>query len=205
MIRNTSESWGWPTRALHWIVAALVIGLFVHGLWMEDLGRDARAFNIWLHCAVGISLLAIAAAAFVWWRLNAVPAEPQGTPAWQSRAARFAHWGLYALIFAATIAGWALTGSMRDPVAIQLFGFIDVPQLMGPGSGGHELFEELHELAAYLLIALAGVHATAALYHHFVLRDTVLLRMLGRKPKHKGSEAARAFADLTRPRPSPGA
>jgi cytochrome b561 len=204
MIRNTRESWGWPTRALHWIVAAMVIGLFVHGLWMEDLGSDARAFNIWLHCAVGISLLAIAAAACVWWRVNAVPAEPTGMPAWQSRAARLAHWGLYALIFAATIAGWVLTGTMRDPVAIQLFGFIDVPQLIGPGSGFHKLFEEGHELAAYLLIALAAVHAAAALYHHFVLHDAVLLRMLGRKPNHESDRSAGVLR-ATPPRPSPGA
>ena len=116
MIRNTIEGWGWPARALHWIVAAMVLGLFAHGLWMEDIPDDAAHFQIWLHSAVGISLLAVAALAFVWWLVNAVPAEPTATPAWQRRAARIAHWALYALIFAATITGWALTGTMREPV-----------------------------------------------------------------------------------------
>ena len=88
------------------------------------------------------------------------------------------------MIFAATIAGWALTGAMRDPVAIALFGFIEVPQLLGSGAGSDELLEEVHEIAAYLLIALVAVHVAAALYHHFVLRDAVLLRMLGPK-KHQ--------------------
>jgi len=183
MIRNTSESWGWPTRALHWIVAAMVLGLFAHGLWLEDIPDDAAHFQVWLHSAVGISLLAIAVLAFVWWLFNVVPAEPTAAPEWQRRAARIAHWALYALIFGVTISGWALTGSMREPVGIDLFGFIGVPQLVAPGSGGHELFEEAHEILSNVLIALVAVHVVAALYHHFILRDAVLWRMLGSKPK----------------------
>ncbi len=204
MIRNTRESWGWPARAFHWIVAVLVLGLFAQGLWLEDLGSDQRLFQTWLHSAVGISLLVIAAAGFLWWLANAVPAESAATPNWQHHAARLAHWALYALIFAATLAGWALVGAMRKPVGIDLFGFISVPQLVGPGSGSHELLEEAHELAAYALIALVVVHVAAALYHHFVLRDAVLLRMLGRKPKPESGVTAQA-PRTTRPRPSPGA
>jgi cytochrome b561 len=185
MIRNTIEGWGWPARALHWIVAAMVLGLFAHGLWLEDLPDDAAHFQVWLHSAVGISLLAIAALAFVWWLVNAVPVEPTATPEWQRRAARIAYWVLYALIFGVTITGWALTGSMREPVGIDLFGFIGVPQLVAPGSASHEFFEEAHEILANVLIALVAVHVAAALYHHFVLRDGVLWRMLGSKPKQE--------------------
>ncbi len=183
MLHNTRESWGLPTRALHWIVAALVLGLFAQGLLMEDLPRDQRTYQTWLHAAFGISLLVLAAAAFVWWLVNPAPAEPSAMPAWQRYAARLAHWGLYGLIFAVTITGWLLTGTMREPVAIALFGFVEVPQLVGPGSGYHGLLEETHEVLSNALIALAGVHVAAALYHHFILRDGVLLRMLGRTPQ----------------------
>jgi len=185
MIRNTRESWGWPARAMHWIVALMVLGLFAHGLWLEDLSRDQRAFQTWLHSAVGITLLLVVAAGFLWWLFNVVPAEPSNTPAWQRRAAQLAHWGLYALIFAVTITGWALTDTLRQPVGVDLFGFISVPQLVGPGSGMHGLLEEAHELLSNVLIALVVVHVAAALYHHFVLRDAVLVRMLGRKPKEE--------------------
>jgi cytochrome b561 len=184
MIRNSNESWGWPTRALHWIVAALVLGLFAQGLWMEDLPRAQRVLQTWLHAAFGISLLFVSALAFVWWLVNPAPAEPPAMPAWQRHAARLAHWALYGLIFAVTVTGWALTGTMREPVAIELIGLIPVPQLLGPGSGYHGMLEETHEVLANALIALAAVHVAAALYHHFVRRDGVLLRMLGAKPKH---------------------
>jgi cytochrome b561 len=187
MFRNTRESWGWPARALHWIVAVLVLGLFMHGLWMEELPDDAAHFQVWLHSTFGISLLVIAAAGFLWWLVNVVPVEPPRTPEWQRRAARGVHWMLYALIFAVAITGWALNGTMRAPVPIALFGFIGVPQLTGPGSGAHELLEEAHEMLANVLIALVAVHVAAALYHHFILRDGVARRMLGRKPTHESS------------------
>jgi cytochrome b561 len=185
MIRNSKEGWGWPTRALHWIVAALVLALFAHGLWLEEIPDDASQSQVWLHSAAGVSLLAIAAVAFLWWLVNPVPAEPTATPRWQGLAAHSAHWGLYALIFAVTLSGWALTGTLRTPVSVDLFAAFPVPQLASPGSGSHGLLEEAHEILANVLIALVVVHVAAALYHHVVLRDGVLLRMLGREPKHQ--------------------
>ncbi len=181
MIRNTRDSWGWPARALHWVVALMVLGLFADGLLIDELPRDGRLFQIWLHCAVGITALLIAGVGFLWWLANVVPAEPAGTPQWQGRSAKLVHWALYALIFAITLTGWALTGAMRQPVSIDLFGFIGVPQLVPAGSADHRLLEEAHELLAYGVVALALLHAGAALYHHFVRRDAVLLRMLGRR------------------------
>ena len=183
MIRNTRETWGWPARALHWIVAVMVLGLFAHGQVMEDLPNEG--FQIWLHAAVGITLLLFVAAGFVWWLLNRVPEPPADTPAWQRRASGLAHWGLYALMFGTILAGWALTGTLREPVTVELFGIIGVPQLLGPGSSAHEFLEEAHEILANALILLVCVHVAAALYHHFVRRDAVLWRMLGPKPRYE--------------------
>ena len=38
--------------------------------------------------------------------------------------------------------------------------------------------EKIHQWLAYALFAVAALHAFAALYHHFVRRDSVLVRML---------------------------
>jgi cytochrome b561 len=183
MLRNSNDSWGWPARAFHWIVAALVLGLFAHGLLLEALPRDARPDQVWLHVAVGASLIGIVTAGFVWWLLNPVPREPPATPRWQATAARLVHWTLYALIFFTVGAGWLLNDSMRNPVDMQMFGLIPLPRLLAPGSALHRTLEETHEVAAYLLIALVGLHVAAALWHHFVLRDAVLVRMLTGAPK----------------------
>ena len=182
MLRNTTEGWGWPTRALHWIVALMVLVQFGHGLWMDDVARSERAFQFWLHAAMGSSLLVFVAVAFVWWLANPSPREPAGTPGWQKRAAQLTHWALYALLFATMLAGWLLAGTLRDPVEVQMFGFLTLPQLLAPGSSLHEFLEEAHEIAGYLLILLAALHVAAALWHHFVLRDGVLKRMVSGRP-----------------------
>ncbi len=183
MIRNTIDSWGLPARTLHWVVALAVLGLFAQGLWMDDLTGDARLYQIWLHAAVGITLLAVAGAGFAWWLISVVPAPPPGTPAWQRSSAQIAHWALYALILGAILTGWLLAGTLRAPIDVELFGLFPVPRLLEAGGPYHGALEEAHEIFSYLLVALAGAHAAAALYHHFVLRDPVLMRMIANKPK----------------------
>jgi cytochrome b561 len=188
MLRNTQVGWGWPSRAFHWTVAVLVVALFTQGLLMDQFPREARGYQIWLHAAVGSSLLAIMVARFVWFLMNRVPDDPPGTSRLQSKAAHLVHWALYGLIFLTMMAGWLLAGTLRTPVDVQMFGVFTLPQLAS-GRSLHELFEETHEIAGYLLIALAGLHAAAALWHHYVLRDDVLVRMLGRRPSGEVSRS----------------
>lgn len=179
MIRNTSEAWGWPARTLHWLIALMVLGLFAFGLWMTDVPpRGERPFYFAIHASVGITLLALMLGRFFWWMANVVPAPPEGTPAWQRRAAWISHRLLYALTFATAVVGWLMSGTFEQPLEPKVFGLVAVPQLLKARSPYNELLVETHETLAFALIALVGVHTAAALYHHFVLRDSVLRRML---------------------------
>jgi cytochrome b561 len=179
MIRNTNEAWGWPARTLHWIVAAMVLGLFAFGLWMTEVPpRDARRFYVAIHASIGITLLALMLVRLFWRAANAEPAQPEGTPAWQRTAAWISHRLLYALTFATLIVGWLMSGTFKQPLEPKILGVVPVPQLLEAGSPYRELLAEAHEWLAYALIAVVVVHAAAALYHHFALRDTVLRRML---------------------------
>ena len=38
---------------------------------------------------------------------------------------------------------------------------------------------DIHEILAWILVTVAGVHGAAALKHHFYNRDNTLLKMLG--------------------------
>jgi cytochrome b561 len=81
MIRNTIESWGWPARTLHWIVAALVIGLFGFGLWMTEVPpREERHFYIAIHASIGITLLALMLVRLFWRAANVEPDQPVRPP-----------------------------------------------------------------------------------------------------------------------------
>jgi cytochrome b561 len=179
MIANTNDAWGWPARTLHWVTALLIIAVLGLGLWMTEVPvRSARAYYFALHASLGMTLLALVAARLAWAMLNAAPAAPAGTPAWQVAAARFTHGGLYALTLATALLGWLLGGVSDPPIEPQAFGLVPVPPPRSTGREAEDFLEEAHELTAYALVGLAGVHAAAALYHHFVLRDSVLRRMI---------------------------
>jgi cytochrome b561 len=110
------------------------------------------------------------------------PVQPEGTPAWQRRAAWISHRLLYALTFATLIVGWLMSGTFKQPLEPKVLGVIPVPQLLEAGSPSRKLLGEMHEWLAFALVAVVAVHAAAALYHHFVRRDTVLRRMLSGAP-----------------------
>jgi cytochrome b561 len=92
------------------------------------------------------------------------------------RLAHLAHWGLYALLLALVPLGFAIRWSGNHPLSF--FGLIDIPAAFRLARPNARSARELHELAANILMALAGLHAAAALFHQYVLRDGVLARML---------------------------
>lgn len=186
MIRNDNESWGWPARALHWLIALMLLVQIGLAFVMDEVPDHLERYYLGLHASVGASILAVLILRLAWRALNVTPDPPEGTPYWQARLAGLVHWGLYLVTFATVIAGWMLMGSERDPVPVEVFGLVPLPQLMEPNSPYNDLLGEVHETLAFTLMALIIVHVAAALYHHFVVRDDVLRRMSG------GAKKARA-------------
>lgn len=77
MIWNTSDSWGWPARSFHWVIALMVLVQFCFGLWMSDVPpRSERLFYYGIHASMGISILALMVLRLLWRLSNRVPAEP---------------------------------------------------------------------------------------------------------------------------------
>jgi polyisoprenoid-binding protein YceI len=97
-------------------------------------------------------------------------------PRWQQLAAVGTHRLLYALILLQPLTGWLMSSYKNYPVSF--FGLFQWPDLVAPDAALHERFEDIHEWLARLLVTVAIVHASAALYHHFGRKDQVLRRML---------------------------
>jgi cytochrome b561 len=177
MIRNSTSTWGWPAKALHWIGAIVILLLLGHGWWMTHLaprGPDRLAHYAG-HAALGYDFLVLLVLRLLWRWLNPVPAMPAGTRRWEEIAARLGHIGLYLLMFAATLTGWALAGTMRTPMTKDIFG-VPFPQVLS-GNTYHRTFEDMHKVLAYVLAALVVLHIVGALRHHFVKKNDVLRRM----------------------------
>jgi cytochrome b561 len=181
MTATPPTRYGTVAMTLHWLIAIAIVMLLIVGKYMHGLpDTDPNKFNLYqMHKSFGITVLALTVVRIVWRLMHPVPALPAGMPAWQRWGAHLSHFGLYALMLAIPLSGWALASSSPWGIPTLLFGAVELPNLpVAADEDTHELFEETHELLGNLMIVLLILHVAAALKHHFVDRDTVLRRML---------------------------
>lgn len=173
---NSAERYGALSITMHWLMLLLMIAVYASAELREFFPKGGLRDNmkIW-HNMLGMLVFML-----VWLRLaisliGPAPAVRPPMARWQARAAHWMHIALYALMILAPLLGWVLLSAEGKPVPF--FGY-ELPTLMGPSDTVADFAEEIHEFlgsAGYLLI---GAHALAALFHHYVMRDNTLLRML---------------------------
>lgn len=177
---NSATSWGSIAKLFHWIGALLILVLIGHGWWMTEFApRADRFMHYSWHASIGYALLAMMILRLLWRWANAVPALPLNAAPWEKATANFAHWGLYLLIFSASIAGWALAGTLRRPLDASLLGLMQVPNIVTSQERAvHQQLEGLHSFLAWSLAALVVIHIVGAIYQHYFKKTDILRRML---------------------------
>lgn len=175
--RVVSTRYDTAAIAFHWIVAALIVFLGALGLLFDDIPREVRPFWINVHGCVGLVYFALVAIRLAWRSTHRPPSLPSNIGAFDRRMSAAAHHALYALMLLIPVFGvvaYVWNGRVFDYGLFQFnFGVQNNREVFKPA-------ETIHQLLAYGLFALAGVHALAALYHHLVRRDGVLRRILPR-------------------------
>jgi cytochrome b561 len=178
--RNTEHSYGLVAVAFHWLTALVVPGLFVLGLWMVDLTyydpwyRRAPA----IHKALGVLLFLAVLLRLAWRLANPLPAANLAHAPWERRLAALTHRLLYLLLIAVMLAGYLI--STADGRDVDVFGLFSVPATLSGLENQEDIAGDVHLALAITLLSAAGLHALAALKHHFLDRDRTLLRMFGR-------------------------
>src|SRR5215813_9686764 len=100
MTRNSKTDWGWPAKVLHWVGAAMILVLLVHGWWMTHMTpRPERLANYAGHSALGYDFLVLLVLRLVWRWVNVVPELPADLKPWERMAAHTGHLLLYVLMF----------------------------------------------------------------------------------------------------------
>jgi cytochrome b561 len=115
------------------------------------------------------------------WRLtHRPPALPgkisKAMPAWQHWAHHGTHHALYALFFLVPLIGWAYSSASGFPIVV--FGVLPLPDFVPVDKALAEMIKPFHELTAFALIGLAGLHIAAALKHQWIDRDGLINRMM---------------------------
>lgn len=166
---------------LHWVMAAAIIGLLVMGFVMTNLqpGSPSQFRLYQLHKSVGAVVFVLALVRLVRRLGHRPPALPESMTGVERLAVHAGHWGLYALMFGLPLAGWAVVSTSPYNIPTVLFGLVGLPHLPLPRELNGAA-KAAHLAGAWVLIVLVLGHAGAALRHHFILRDDVLLRMIPR-------------------------
>ncbi|MCS4090111.1 cytochrome b [Rhizobium sp. BK176] len=175
--KNTETGYGLVAMAFHWTSAALAVGMFASGLWMTSLSYASSWYHTApeYHKAVGVMFAALVLGRLAWKGINASP-EEIGKP-WEATAAKAVHGVLYLLLATLFVSGYLIATGGGS--AVHLFGLVEVPSVVRIGKYT-SLAGIVHLWSAYTLAAMTALHAGAALKHHFLDRDRVLVRMLGR-------------------------
>ena len=165
------------SMALHWLTVLLVLSLFALGELWGYTHRPLRHELVVLHMSLGI-LLGLTVAARIAWRLLPGHQIAPALSGLTETLARSVHWLLYALLVVQSLFGWVVRWSEGE--AMSFFGLL-IPSPFTPvPRETHHMLQELHGRVGWAIVILALGHGAAALYHHFVLRDSVLVRMLPR-------------------------
>lgn len=162
--------------ALHWLIALLIFGLFPVGLWMTSQEMSPDLAKVYaLHKSTGITVLALGLFRIVWRLFNPAPPLPAGMPPLQKIAAHATHGLLYVGMIAVPLCGWL--GSSAAGRSVSPFGLFTLPDLVGKDKALVKQMFELHELFAYVLMALVLLHILATVYHQLIQKDNLIARM----------------------------
>ena len=175
-----NERYTRTAQALHWLMAALLVGLVSLGLYMHELPLSPRKLQLYsYHKWAGVTAFLLVLARLAWRATHRPPPLPVGTPAMVSIAASTGHALLYVLLVAIPLSGWLMSSAKGFQTV--WFGVLPIPDLLGKDAALGETLRAVHEYLNLTLIVLVSGHVAVALKHHFIDRDGLLLRMWPRR------------------------
>lgn len=177
MLRNTNQSWGAPAKLLHWAIAALILVQIALG-WAAvswRLSPTKLDLFVW-HKSTGMLILLLMIVRVAWRWANPTPELPAEMPMIERHAAQVSHALLYLLVLFLPISGWIVNSAANVP--FRVFWLIPLPAIVAPDKAMADAAARLHFVLFVVLSLLLAVHIGAALRHHLLKHDEVLVRML---------------------------
>ena len=175
--KHSPTGYGSPLIAMHWLMLVLIVFVYacIELRVLYPRGSGIReALKTW-HYMLGLAVFFL-----VWVRLAArligtTPPINPPPPRWQVHVAHISELVIYIFMIAMPLMGWLILSADNEPVAF--FG-MRLPALVAENKQLAMQLEEVHELVGNVGYFLIGVHAAAAVVHHYVQRDNTLVRML---------------------------
>ncbi len=171
------DRYGTTAIALHWLIFTLIACGFALGVYMVDLPLSPQKLKYFAwHKWIGVAVFAMAVVRLGWRLAHPAPELPATMSIWQQRAATANLVLLYVLILAIPLIGWLYSSATGVPTVF--LRLAQLPDLLAKDEALAELLRFVHVMLNYTLLMLVIIHVAAALKHHLVDRDDVLVRML---------------------------
>lgn len=175
--KNTASRYGSLSIGIHWLMLLLFIAVYacIELRVLYPKGSDLReALKTW-HFMLGMLVFVMVALRLAARLSGPTPDIQPEPPSWMQISAKLLHLALYALMIVLPGTGWLLLNATGKPVPF--FG-LELPALIGENKDLATALKEIHEFAGTAGYYLIGLHAAAAFYHHYIVRDNTLTRML---------------------------
>ncbi len=174
MLKNTNNTYGSVAKFFHWFMMFFIICLLILGSFLKDLNSPQVYY---MHKTIGFAMLIMLVFRLIWRLMNPTPAYNANLPKWMHLLAHLTHYTFYLLIFCIVLSGFFGSNASMRPVSF-LFMF-DMPLIFKEANFALSKFLfAAHGFLASALICLICAHVGAALYHHFIRKDDVLINML---------------------------
>ena len=185
MLKNSATEYGLVSKALHWLMAAIILTLIFVGIYMADLPTDTAeqkqyAFQFFnLHKSFGVIILALIVLRLVWMRISPAPALPSAFVPKERVMIKALQGLLYLLMIVLPLSGYIMSNAGGHP--INFFGLGELPALVGENKTIGGLSHEVHEIMGWSILVLIVLHMAGAIKHR--LKDKggetdILKRML---------------------------
>ena len=164
------------TRIVHWLTALLVITAFVLGPEdLDEMSDPSMDLGVQVHESLGLLIFGLVLFRIIWVFSTEIAIDI-AMPRWMKISAKAIQGALYLLMLA--VPASAASGIWLMGKSLSLLNNTMIASPLGLSERTGEFLLEAHTVGADALLWLAGIHAVAALFHHYVLKDSVLKSML---------------------------
>ena len=184
-MQNKSDYYTRTAQVLHWLMAiifivAWIIGFYSGNFLSYDVDGSFKGNVITLHKNIATTIIFLLVVRIFWRYTHPAPKLPDSMSSSMKVFAHLGHLALYFMLIALPVTGCLFSWSAGHPAPVMYL--FNLPTLIAPNPEITAIVKPLHIYLSWAVGFLIVGHVLAALKHHFIDKDTVLISMT-KQPK----------------------
>lgn len=177
MIRNTENTYGSIAKIFHWLISLAILSLIAAGFFMASMPSSPEKYELYgMHKASGVMVLMLVILRILWRLSGKIVQSPSDLPVILKLGAHAGHFLLYVFMLSMPISGILM--SYFGGYDVNVFGLFTIQAATEKAPDIAGIFYKVHTIGIWAFITIIVMHIGAALYHHFIRRDNVFMRMI---------------------------